>query len=397
MIRNRGKNVWQIRLETGTDPVTGRRGKPDYRTFHGTKREAELEEARLKLEMKQGTYVKLTKMTVGEYLDQALDSATTLRARTREGYESIIRVHLKPKLGSLLLGDLRPVHLQQYYTEKRQEGLSDRTILHHHRLLQKYLDEAVNLQLLAYNPARRVSRPKPSTVEPQALSEKQLKAILSATKGGELEIPTLLATVTGMRRGEVLGLPWKNVDLDEGLVIISQTLQGLKTGLALQPPKTARSARAVSLPRFAVTALRAEKKRVELALGGESIDEVLVCRRTDGSWWDPRWFSSLFTKAMKDAGLDGVHFHTLRHAQASLLIRRGLDIQATGTRLGHSTATTTLNIYAHTLHETDRAAARLLDRALGGAEEKPERARAKSSGAKMVPIGVAKTAKRRAS
>jgi hypothetical protein len=175
VIRNRGKNVWQIRLEKGTDPATGKRGKPDYRTFCGTKREAELEEARLKLEIKHGTYVRLTKMTLAEYLDQALEAATNLRPRTREGYESIMRVHLKPKIGAFRLSDLRPVHLQQYYTEKRKEGLSERSVLHHHRLLQRVLDEAVNLQLIAYNPARRVSRPKPNPTEPEALSEKQLR------------------------------------------------------------------------------------------------------------------------------------------------------------------------------------------------------------------------------
>jgi integrase len=204
-----------------------------------------------------------------------------------------------------------------------------------------------------------------------------------------------------MRRGEVLGLPWRNIDLDGGFLIVGQTLQPLKSGLAIQPPKTARSARVVSLPSFAVSTLRTERKRVELALGHESIDDVLVCRRADGTWWDPRWFSSLFTKAMTDAGLKGVHFHSLRHAQASLLIRKGHDIQATGTRLGHSTSATTLSIYAHTLQQTDRAAARLIDTALNGTQKKRKKGRSKDraehSGAKMVPISQAPSAKRRAS
>jgi integrase len=392
VIRQRGKGVWQIRLETGADPSTGERGKPDYRTFHGTKREAQAEEARLRLEMTQGTYIRQSKLTVREYLRESLESAPSLRPRTYEGYESIIRVHLVPSLGSILLSELRPIHLQKYYAEKRASGLSECTVLHHHRYFHGALDKAVKLQLIPNNPAARVTAPRVTRMEPQALSEKQLKAVLDATTGSELEIPTLLATVTGMRRGEVLGLPWENVNLEDGFLIIGQTLQKLKGGLTIQPPKTARSARVVSLPSFATRRLRIEKSRVQLALGKDSLDGILVCRRSSGVTWEPGWFSAVFTRAMQDVGLLGVHFHTLRHAQASLLIRKGLDIQATGTRLGHSTATTTLNLYAHTIQETDRTAARILDRALGGSLNGKKKVEVDPAGAKMVPIRAAKSA-----
>lgn len=388
MIRQRGKGVWQIRLETGIDP-TGKRVQT-YHTFQGNKREAQAEEARLKWEIRQGTYVLPTNLTVGEYLRESLRSTPSLRPRTYEGYESMTRVHIEPALGSLLLSELRPIHLHQYYSEKRASGLSDSSVLHHHRYLHSALDKAVKLQLIVSNPATRVTPPRASRVEPQALSEKQLKAVLEATTSTELEIPALLATVTGMRRGEVLGLAWENVNLEEGLLVVGQTLQKLKGGLTLQPPKTARSARIVSLPSFAVRRLKAEKSRVQLALGLDSLDGVLVCRRTNGSCWEPGRLSLAFTDTMRKAGLEGVHFHTLRHAQASLLIRRGLDIQATGTRLGHSTATTTLNLYAHTIQETDRTAAHILDRALGVSQKAKTRIEADFSGARMVPNRILK-------
>jgi len=199
-------------------------------------------------------------------------------------------------------------------------------------------------------------------------------------------IPRLnMATVTGMRRGEVLGLTWDNVNLDDSYLIVGQTLQKLRTGLTFQPPKTARSARIVSLPQFAVKALTLARRKSQLALGDESLSGVLVCRRADGQTWEPSRLSALFRSAVEGAGLTQVHFHTLRHAQASLLLRKGLDIQATGSRLGHSTSATTLNYYAHTIQETDREAAKIIDRALSGQSKGKKKAKPDSSGAKMVP------------
>jgi integrase len=137
-----------------------------------------------------------------------------------------------------------------------------------------------------------------------------------------------------------------------------------------------------------------------MSTGRESLDGVPVCCPTPGTQWNPGVFSLAFGKTMKAAGMETVHFHSLRHAMASLLIRKGLDIQATGTRLGHITAATTLNLYAHTIQESDRTAARIIDRALGGSgsSRKAEKSdQPDVTGAKMVPIQAARSAKRRAS
>jgi integrase len=386
-IRKRGKKSWEITIPLGLDRSTGKRLR-DFQNLKGSKREAEAEERRLLRERDTGTYALPGTATVGAYLKRYLAFLQpNIRPRTFESYEAITRVHLEPTLGPILLNKLRPLHLQNYYAEKLNghsgtgSHLSALSILHHHRLLHAALAQAVRWQVIAVNPAVAASPPRVEARIPKALDEKQTAEFIGAVKktGSILYMPILLAAATGLRRGELLGLTWANVDLRGRTIAVTQTLQKTAAGLVFQEPKTALSRREISLPAFAVEALRQHRKEqlhLKMLLGSAYVDHNLVCCREDGRPWVPGRFSAAFGALAKRVGIPGLRFHDLRHGHCSQLLRRGIDVQSTSTRLGHSTASTTLRLYAHTLRGADQAIALSIDKVLGTAIQREVRSRA---------------------
>lgn len=218
------------------------------------------------------------------------------------------------------------------------------------------LRQAVRWQLVARNVAESVEAPKPTSKRIEALEPEQAHAILQAVAGTGLEIPVVLALGTGLRRGEVLGLRWDDVDLDTGHARIAQTLQ---TDGSFGTPKTHRSNRAIAMPAPVVTALRAHRKtqnerRLICGHGWYNLD--LVIDRGDGSPMPPWSLSHDFTAVAKSLGLD-LSFHGLRHAYATLALSAGVDMKTTQTILGHASFGVTADLYSHVSERADTVAA----------------------------------------
>ena len=331
-----------------------------------------------------GTYILPCRLTVANFLDKWLESVKpNVRTRTYEGYESIVRVHVSPSLGTVPLDKLRPMHLQTYYSEQQAHGgykqkpLSALTVHHHHRLLHEALSQAVRWQVLPTNPAEAVTPPRFESRRPTIMDEDETAKFLEQVKasGGILYLPILLESATGLRRSELLALTWDSIDWKAGALAVSRGLHKTKAGLVFEEPETNLSRRTVSLPPFALKILRQHRKdqlELKMSLGGAYQDHNLICCRPDGRPWEPARFSADFGDLMQKLGRAGLRFHDLRHVHASHLLRRGLDIQSTSARLGHSTSTTTLSIYSHTLQDADAAAARMLERTLGKAVRKAQ-------------------------
>jgi integrase len=375
-IRQRGKRSWAVVLDLGRDANGKRRQK--WHPVKGTKKDAQREAARLLHTINTGAYVEPSRMTIKEYLERWLKdyAATNVSAKTRERYEEILKIHVFPALGHHLLAKLQPLHIQMCYSEALQKGhkdgkgLSAQTVLHMHRVLREALQQAVRWQLLARNPADAVEPPRPQRREMKCLDEASTAGLLEAAKGTVLHLPILLAVTTGMRRGEILGVRWQDVDLDAATLSVRQSLEQTKLGLKFKPPKTQKGRRVVALPKMTVEALRrheVKQKEYKLHLGPDYNADNLVCPKTDGSRWPPDSFTSSFSDFIRKAKLPVVRFHDLRHTHATQLLREGIHPKVVSERLGHSTVGITLDVYSHVLPDMQEEAARRIDMMLKAA------------------------------
>lgn len=346
-----GKNRWKIVLELGIDQQGKRKRRVE--SYVGGKREAQKELTRLLRQLDTGLLADSGRLRTSEYLEKWLEhAAASVAPRTAERYASIARLHLMPALGHLRLEALKPMHIAAYYTEALKSGridgkggLSAQTVVHHHRVLHEALRQAVRWQLLASNPAEAVDPPKAQKHEMKVLDEKQTRALIEATQSGEMRVPVLLAVTTGMRLGELLGLHWRDVDLIQGKVAVTQSLQVSKAGgLAFRPPKTKKSRRSIPLTATSAQALRQHRKaqlEQRIADPDSYEDNDLVFPRKDGRAWHPATFSSSWTRHRDTLGLT-IRFHDLRHTHATLLLRQGVHVKVVSERLGHSTVGITL-------------------------------------------------------
>jgi integrase len=370
-IREQGRGSWEVRVYLGRGP-NGRKLYKSH-TVKGTKRRAQSELNELLSKLQRGEYVAPSRTTVSEYLERWLTDYAGMRvgAKTLERYAEIVRTHLAPALGHHPLPKLQPLHIQAYYSHALQlgrrdgrGGLSAQTVLHHHRVLREALQQALRWQLLARNPADAVEPPHARRREMEVFDHREVERLLDAARGTRLAVPVLLAVTTGLRRGELLGLRWQDVDLEASKLAVRQSLEHTKAGLAFKQPKTQKGRRAVTLPPMAVDALRrhkADQAKERLLLGPAYADHGLVLARADGRPANPEELTRAFKRLTKKAGVRGLSLHKLRHTHATLLLCANVHPKIVSERLGHATVGITLDTYSHVLPNLQEEAARKID------------------------------------
>jgi integrase len=246
-IRQRSAGHWAIVIDV-RDPQTGKR-KRRWHSFRGTKREAQVECARLISELQKGTNVDTTRITVAAFLERWLEHMQgQVSPRSLERYAELARKNLAPLLGGLALAKLQPAHISAAYakalTSGRRDGkggLSARTVTHMHRVLHEALQQAVVWRLLANNPAAFVKAPKVQRAEMKTYDLAQTAELLEALRGNRMFIPTILAGLCGLRRGEIAALRWHHVDFDTGSISIEQSAEQTHAGVRYKPPKSGRA------------------------------------------------------------------------------------------------------------------------------------------------------------
>jgi integrase len=373
-IRKRSPESWELRYSLGRDPATGKRRTITV-SVKGKREAAEKELRRLLRTVDTGEHVDPTRMTVREWLTTWLAAVRSeVSPKSHERYSEIVQNFLAPALGNLPLAKLAPVDVQKTYNgwatggrrDGKSGGLSPRTRRHIHRIFRAALTRAVEQQVIYRNPtdAFRKRLPKIERRELSTLSTDQSVQLLEAIKHTRTYWPTLIALTTGMRRGEVLGLRWKNVDLDGAMVRVVESIEETKKGLRFKAPKTEKT-RAVALPAFAVDELRRLKmeQAEDLALLGIRQDgQTLVCGQADGRPLQPRSLTHEFTRLVaRVPELPRVRFHDLRHSHATQMLLAGVHPKVAQERLGHSTITTTLDLYSHVTDTMQSDAASRLD------------------------------------
>jgi integrase len=300
--------------------------------------------------------------TVGKFLHEWLEAIRpSIRERTWVRYEQYVRLHLVPVLGKTSLERLTPQQLQRLYNDRLASGLSPTTVHHLHATIHKALAQAVRWNLVGRNVADLVDPPRIAGFEMKTLSPEQARALLGAAEGDRLEALYVLAITTGMRQGELLGLRWRDVDLDAGSVQIRGSMQATSEGLQIAAPKTPGSRRHVLLseqPREALRRHRVKQAAERLRMGEAWDDHDLVFANQVGR---PIPAGNLlrrsFEPLLKKASLPRMRFHDLRHTSATLLLGEGIHPKIVSEMLGHTRISTTLDLYSHVTPTMQRQAA----------------------------------------
>lgn len=300
------------------------------------------------------------RLTFGDYLDQWLDSVKdSLRPGAFRRYEEAVRIHIKPTLGNVKLSRLNSLQLQKLYRTKTHEGLSPRTVQIIHATMHKALKQAVKWTLIPRNAAESATPPRPTKREIQPLTQEQMRTLLDTVRGDKLEALYILACTTGMRQGELIGLQWKDLDLeDETLRVNRSVFNG-----AVNPPKTNAGRRTIRLSKLATAALKAHKLNVARTgriaewVFSTSVGTPLSCHNLHNRSWKP---------LLKKAGLPhSTRFHDLRHSCISLLLSKGIPIKVISEMAGHADVSITLSVYGHVLPNMQNLASDGMDEALG--------------------------------
>jgi len=328
-VYKRAKGSWTIVYDLPADSITGKR-RQKSQTISGTKRDADRALREILLSIEQGAYVKPNKITLGELLRQWLIEYASMNTtdRTQESYASIVERHLIPGLGRVSLVELQAQHIQSYYANKLSEGrtdgkggLSARSVVYHHRILSKALDYAVKMGLVVRNVAKVVEPPRVARKTMQTLSPEEVTRFLDVARETDYYVYFATLLYTGLRRGELLALRWRNLDLDSGKLTVVETAYKLGNGeYRIKEPKTAQSRRTVTLPislveLFKVYRSDQELLRIQLGISLNADDFVFI--RPDGSPINPSAITLAFRRIIKRAGLKDIRIHDLRHTHAT--------------------------------------------------------------------------------
>lgn len=347
-IREVGKN-WQITVDVGMTPE-GKR-KRHFETVRGKKGDAQRKLREILDNLDKGVYTPPSKSTVASHLKTWLAgyAKTNCSQRTYEGYRSIIETHLIPSLGDIQLRRLQPPAIQKYYGEAVTK-LSHRTVHHHHRVLSESLKYAIRQGYLGRNPCELVDPPKPRKIPMRTLTPAEVEVLLERAQDNQFYPVIYTAVSTGLRQAELLGLRWRDIDLDSLSISVNRALYKRRGVCEFKEPKSNHSRRRVAMTEKLGTYLREYKVHREvlwLELGKIlSLDDLVFCT-IEGKPQDPGVLSHNFARIARRAGLGHVRFHDLRHTFASLMLLRGASPKVISEALGHSSVAFTLDTYSH--------------------------------------------------
>lgn len=377
--------AWLVRVYLGTTPD----GRKIYRarTVHGTRADAEAVLNEWLTELGKGILADSGRMSVADYLVHrwlpAIESRG-LSPTTVERYRLDIEKRIIPAIGSIRLDRLQPLHIEALVQQARASGLSDRSVLHLYRVLHRALEMAVRWRLLASNPCDGVEPPRADTSSKgRALEPEELSRLLDAARGTSAYVPIVLAVACGLRRGEVLGLEWPDVDLNNATLTVRQAVVEVGGRFIVKAPKSETSRRTVPLPPLALEALREwreEQAKQRQSLGDQWQGGERVCTDRDGRPLSPWALDWAYRQAAERAGIRGTYrFHDLRHTYGSTLAGSGVPPHTTRELMGHSSVVTTMQLYAHVRRgDREQAAQRLSQmfsqKHLGSTENEPRAA-----------------------
>ncbi len=287
----------------------------------------------------------------------------SINIQTAKTYDSYIKNRIVPRLGYVKLAHLSPKLLQGYVNDLIEDGLASSTIKKAYNIIKSSLDYAVDMELISSNPVKKIQLPKPKKAEITVWELDDVQTFLKAASPHRWYAAFHLAITTGMRRGEILGLRWKDVDLEKGILYVRQTLS--KDGKQfLTGAKTASGVRSIKLSNETVVVLKKHRAAIakeKLKTGPSYQDYDLVICTDSGTPVNPENLKKSYSRLIQAAGVPKIRFHDLRHTHATMLLSQGVNAKVISERLGHSNIKTTLDIYSHILPNMQEEAANQID------------------------------------
>jgi integrase len=357
---------YTIVLQLGLDPTYGKR-RQRWIAVDGNKHDAERMLAELLHEQATGTLVAPSKTATGAYLARWLSEygKPSLSPRSYERYRDLIHQHFEPAFGSIILTQLKAEHLQKHYTACLEAGLSPTTVRYHHAVIHKALKTALKWGLVNRNVADGAEPPFKHRYEIQVWDDWEITKFLEAAKDSPYFALFHTVLYTGVRRSELLGLQWRDIDFVFCQLSVRRGLHHLKDGsYVFLDTKSDKSRRTIALSPAAIMVLREHRERQEQdrLLSGKPLQETdLVFCQPDGKPLRPNTITRAWQTVATKAGVKVVRFHDARHSHASMLLKGGVHPKIVQERLGHSSIEMTLDIYSHVVPGLQEAAARRFD------------------------------------
>ena len=370
-IRKRKDGRWEGRYTAGRNPTTG---KAIYKNVLG-KSQAEVKEKLKKaIEKTKGLDIaKAETYTVGQWMDVWYEyyAKIKVRASSHKTYEGYIKNHIKPNIGTIPLTKLTTLDLQMMYqklltggrvdrleSQNQPKGLSAKTVRNLNQIISSAMKLAMEQKLIAHNPADGCALPRVEHREMKTLPAEQLAAFLNEAKETGVYEMYYLDLATGMRRGELLGLKWEDIDFEHGIIHIRRQVARLNGTVQEAPLKTKNSYRNISIGADAVELLKQKKEQ-------DNGKSPYVFPSPTGGPLAPDSVLHMLHRVLDRAGLPKIRFHDLRHTFATLALQNGVDIKTVSGMLGHFSAGFTLDTYAHVTTAAQREAAETMGGVLG--------------------------------
>ena len=374
-LKERSPGHWSIVIDV-PDPATGKRRRK-WHSFKGTKRQAQIECARLISAIQTGHYLEPSKTMLAQFLERWLEHMKAqLSPKSHARYCELVRKNIVPLFGSIILTKLRAEVIDAAYAKAlasgRRDGrggLSPQTVIHMHRVLKKALGQAVKWELLIRNPVDAASPPKASRGKMNTYDLDQTAELIERMRPTRMLVPTLLAALCGMRRGEIAALRWKNVDLTTGQLAVLESAEQVGSKVRYKMSKSGKG-RTLELSASLVEELRAHRLRQTeelLRVGVILSDDTFVVAQADGSPLQPDTLTQDWFRKLAGTSLPRIRFHDLRHAHATHMLANGIHPKVASERLGHSKIGITLDLYSHVLPGMEADAVERVDAALQAA------------------------------
>ena len=363
-IRKRKDGRWEGRYTAGHDPVTG---KQIFKNVLGkTQTEVKEKLKRALVEAGQVDFTKLGQYTVGTWMDTWFENVAKIKVRpsSHQTYKGYIDNHIKPNIGNIPLEKLTTMDLQKFYrklltkgrverieSKKQPKGLSAKTVRNINQVISSAMDLAVAQKIILNNPTNACELPKVEHQEMQTIPAEQLQAFLQEAKATGVYEMYYIELATGLRRGELLGLKWQDIDWKNGIIKVRRQVARVDGKLVEAPLKTKNSYRTVTISRQAIEVLKQQKAKTH---------DQYVFPSPNGGPISPDSVNNMLKRVLERAGIPKVRFHDLRHTFATIALQNGVDIKTVSGMLGHFSAGFTLDTYAHVTTSAQKEAAQTM-------------------------------------